>query len=96
MTEVYGPESSGKTTLCQHIVAEAQRRGEVGAYVDMDHALDPAYGGEVRGGGSLLGDNPALMAQLAGIVAEFRSQVEATWVSRGSSSWQRGWLAVRQ
>jgi recombination protein RecA len=43
VTEIYGPESSGKTTLCQHIVAEAQRRGGVCAYVDMEHALDPAY-----------------------------------------------------
>ena len=43
VTEIYGPESSGKTTLCQHIVAEAQRRGGVCAYIDMEHALDPAY-----------------------------------------------------
>jgi recombination protein RecA len=43
VTEIYGPESSGKTTLCQHIVAEGQRRGGVCAYVDMEHALDPAY-----------------------------------------------------
>ena len=43
VTEIYGPESSGKTTLCQHIVAEAQRQGGVCAYVDMEHALDPTY-----------------------------------------------------
>jgi recombination protein RecA len=43
VTEIYGPESSGKTTLCQHIVAEAQARGGLCAYVDMEHALDPAY-----------------------------------------------------
>ncbi len=43
VTEIFGPESSGKTTLCQHIVAEAQRRGGVCAFVDMEHALDPAY-----------------------------------------------------
>ncbi|MEJ2608160.1 MAG: recombinase RecA [Anaerolineales bacterium] len=43
MTEIFGPESSGKTTLCQHIVAEAQHRGGVCAFVDMEHALDPAY-----------------------------------------------------
>jgi recombination protein RecA len=43
VTEIYGPESSGKTTLCQHIVAEAQRLGGVCAYIDMEHALDPAY-----------------------------------------------------
>src|SRR6266508_5849176 len=43
ITEIYGPESSGKTTLCQHIVAEAQRMGGVAAFVDMEHALDPVY-----------------------------------------------------
>ncbi len=43
VSEIYGPESSGKTTICQHLVAEAQRRGEVCAYIDMEHALDPAY-----------------------------------------------------
>ncbi len=43
VTEIYGPEGSGKTTLCQHIVAEAQRMGGVAAYIDMEHALDPVY-----------------------------------------------------
>ncbi len=43
ITEIYGPESSGKTTICQHIVAESQRRGGIGAYIDMEHALDPNY-----------------------------------------------------
>ncbi len=41
--EIYGPESSGKTTICQHIVAEAQRMGGMAAYIDMEHALDPRY-----------------------------------------------------
>ena len=41
--EIYGPESSGKTTVCQHIIAEAQQRGGVCAFVDMEHALDPSY-----------------------------------------------------
>jgi recombination protein RecA len=41
--EIYGPESSGKTTLCQHIVAEAQKRGGICAFIDMEHALDPRY-----------------------------------------------------
>lgn len=41
--EVYGPESSGKTTLALHAVAEAQRKGEVCAFVDAEHALDPTY-----------------------------------------------------
>jgi recombination protein RecA len=43
VTEIYGPEGAGKTTLCQHIVAEAQRRGGTAAFIDMEHALDPAY-----------------------------------------------------
>jgi recombination protein RecA len=41
--EIYGPESSGKTTLCQHIIAQAQRSGGICAFVDMEHALDPSY-----------------------------------------------------
>lgn len=41
--EIYGPESSGKTTVCQHIIAEAQKRGGVCAFIDMEHALDPVY-----------------------------------------------------
>ena len=43
IVEIYGPESSGKTTLCQHIVAEAQKLGGICAFIDMEHALDPAY-----------------------------------------------------
>ncbi len=41
--EIFGPESSGKTTLALHIIAEAQKRGGVGAFVDAEHALDPDY-----------------------------------------------------
>ena len=47
ITEIYGPESSGKTTLCLHIVAEAQKLGGVAAYVDMEHALDPSYASRI-------------------------------------------------
>jgi recombination protein RecA len=43
VTEIYGPDGAGKTTLAQHIVAEAQKRGGVAAYIDMEHALDPSY-----------------------------------------------------
>jgi recombination protein RecA len=43
VTEVYGPESSGKTTLCLHVIANAQKRGGVCAIIDAEHALDPAY-----------------------------------------------------
>jgi RecA/RadA recombinase len=43
VVEIYGPESSGKTTLALHAIAEAQRRGGTAAFVDAEHALDPAY-----------------------------------------------------
>jgi recombination protein RecA len=43
ITEIYGPESSGKTTLCLHVVANAQRNGGVAAYIDAEHALDTEY-----------------------------------------------------
>lgn len=47
ITEIYGPESSGKTTLCLHLVAEIQKMGGTAAYVDMEHALDPAYASRI-------------------------------------------------
>ncbi|MCU0514823.1 MAG: recombinase RecA, partial [Anaerolineae bacterium] len=47
ITEIYGAESSGKTTLCLHIIREAQRRGGICAFVDMEHALDPLYAGRI-------------------------------------------------
>lgn len=47
VTEIYGPEAAGKTTLCQHIVAEAQKAGGVCAFIDMEHALDPTYAAKV-------------------------------------------------
>jgi recombination protein RecA len=43
ITEIFGPESSGKSTLAQHIIAEAQKLGGMAAYIDVEHALDPAY-----------------------------------------------------
>jgi recombination protein RecA len=43
IVEIYGPESSGKTTLCQHIVAECQKQGGTAAFIDVEHALDPSY-----------------------------------------------------
>jgi recombination protein RecA len=45
--EVYGPESSGKTTLALHVVAEAQRQGGIAAYIDAEHAMDPEYAGKL-------------------------------------------------
>src|SRR5262245_24841107 len=43
VVEIYGPESSGKTTLTLHIIAEAQRRGGICAFIDAEHALDVSY-----------------------------------------------------
>ncbi|HAF49293.1 MAG TPA: recombinase RecA [Anaerolineaceae bacterium] len=43
ISEIYGPEASGKTTICQHIVAECQKKGGTAAFIDMEHALDPVY-----------------------------------------------------
>jgi len=43
ITEIFGPEASGKTTLAQHIIAESQRQGGMVAYIDAEHALDPTY-----------------------------------------------------
>ena len=45
--EIYGPESSGKTTLALHVLAEAQKNGGVGAFIDAEHALDPIYAGKL-------------------------------------------------
>jgi len=43
ITEIFGPEASGKTTLGQHVIAEAQKQGGLAAYIDVEHALDPPY-----------------------------------------------------
>ena len=43
ITEIFGPEASGKTTLGQHIIASAQKQGGIAAYIDVEHALDPTY-----------------------------------------------------
>jgi recombination protein RecA len=47
ITEIYGPESSGKTTVCLHVIAEAQRQGGACAFIDMEHALDPSYAARI-------------------------------------------------
>src|SRR5881296_1988252 len=47
VVEIFGPESSGKTTLALHVIAEAQRRGGMAAFVDAEHALDAAYAGKL-------------------------------------------------
>jgi len=43
ITEIYGPEASGKTTICQHIIAEAQKMGGIAAFIDVEHAMDADY-----------------------------------------------------
>src|ERR1700736_113483 len=47
VVEVYGPESSGKTTLALHAIAQAQKLGGVAAFIDAEHALDPVYAGHI-------------------------------------------------
>ena len=47
IVEIYGPESSGKTTLCLHAIAQAQRSGGICGFVDVEHALDPAYAAKI-------------------------------------------------
>lgn len=47
IVEIYGPESSGKTTLCSHIIAEAQKMGGTCAFIDVEHAYDPSYGARI-------------------------------------------------
>ena len=43
IVEIYGPESSGKTTIALHVVAESQKKGGTAAFIDVEHALDPVY-----------------------------------------------------
>ena len=57
--EIYGPESSGKTTLALHVVAEAQKKGGIAAYVDAEHALDPVYAKQAGRGHRRNADLPA-------------------------------------
>jgi recombination protein RecA len=47
VVEIFGPESSGKTTLVYHVIAEAQRRGGICAFIDAEHAMDPQYAGRI-------------------------------------------------
>src|SRR5476649_2230513 len=47
VVEIYGPESSGKTTLALHVIAEIQKKGGIAAFVDAEHALDPVYAGKL-------------------------------------------------
>ena len=47
IVEIYGPESAGKSTVAQHVIAEAQRLGGQAAYIDVEHALDPEFAGRL-------------------------------------------------
>lgn len=47
IVEIYGPEASGKTTLCLHVIAEAQKKGGTAAFIDAEHALDPLYAAKI-------------------------------------------------
>ena len=47
IVEIYGPESSGKTTVALHMVAEVQKRGGIAGFIDAEHALDPVYAGSI-------------------------------------------------
>ena len=80
ITEIYGPESSGKTTISQHIVAEAQKLGGTCAYVDMEHALDPAYA--ARCGVDI--DNLLVSQPDTG---EQASRSPRPWSARARSTW---------
>ena len=69
VTEIFGPESSGKTTLGLHIIAEAQRLGGIAAFVDAEHALDPPYSKNLRANtDQLLTDQPDTGEQALEIV----------------------------
>jgi len=65
--EVYGPESSGKTTIALHAIASAQKNGGVAAFIDAEHALDPKYAKN-------LGVNPCLLLILPLVPEQLQSQ----------------------
>ena len=49
IVEIYGPESSGKTTVALHMIAEVQKRGGIAGFIDAEHALDPVYAANIGG-----------------------------------------------
>jgi recombination protein RecA len=72
ISEIYGPESSGKTTLALHVVAEAQKRGGNAAFIDAEHALDTAYaarlGVDIDNRGERLRRRDCVLAELAALL----------------------------
>ena len=88
VVEVYGPESSGKTTLCLQVVAQVQKQGGVAAYIDAENALDPVYAGKLGVNvGELLSRNPTRASR------RWRSPTcscdPAVWTSSSSTRWPR-------
>jgi len=82
VTEIYGPESSGKTTLCQHLIAEAQRRGEATAFIDVEHALE-------RPTPPLRGGREELVSLPAGYRRATRWRSPRRWCARGGRGRRR-------
>ena len=86
--EIYGPESSGKTTVALHIVAEAQKKGGICAFVDAEHALDPAYAKKLGVNiDELYVSQPDTGEQALEIAEALVRPVRWTWWS--STPWQR-------
>src|SRR4029078_10952175 len=85
--EIYGPESSGKTTLALHVIAEAQRRGGMAAFIDAEHALDAIYAGKLGvNTDNLLVSQPDSGEQALEIAHE---------LSRTRAAWVRPWRSPR-
>lgn len=87
--EIYGPESSGKTTVALHAIAEAQKMGGVAAFIDAEHALDPVYAKK-------LGDQPRRFVRLPAGYRRTGSRYHPTrwsevprWISSSSTRWRR-------
>ena len=80
VVEIYGPESSGKTTLALHAVAEAQKTGGACAFIDAEHALDPAYARKLGV------DLEELLISPAGHGASRRSRSPTRWCAPGRST----------
>ena len=76
VVEIFGPESSGKSTLAMHVVAEAQRNGGICAYIDAEHAMDPIYKlPQFHRGVDLGGTNTTVVAPAPGTVVEVSTRV---------------------
>ena len=78
--EIYGPESSGKTTLALHAIAEAQKRGGTCAFIDAEHALDPSYARKL----GVDVDNLLISQPDAG---EQALEIATRWCARARSTW---------